>query len=84
MLYKINDNYYIRIGRKYIEVRFVVRDENVSIIPNNKKFIEATSDLKVEGQAFDDKFKHQIIESRKPRPTEQYKDKKVNRSRFGR
>jgi hypothetical protein len=84
MLYKIEDNYYIRVGRKYIEVKILVKDGDVSLEPNHKKYIEDNGGLKVTEQVFNDEFVKKIIESRKPRPTEEHKEKETNRSRFGR
>lgn len=85
MLYKIEDNYYIRIGRKYIEVKFLVKDGDVSMETNPKKFIEDNGNLNVTEQVFNDEFIKRIIESRKPRPTEEtHKEKQINHSRFTR
>lgn len=82
VLFKIKDNYYVRIGRKYIKVDIVVKDDNVSLVPNNKVVIEDNKDLVVTEQVFDDAFKKKFIESRKPRPTEDKEE--VGRNRFSR
>lgn len=84
MLYKIDNNYYIHIGRKYIEVNFQIKGNDVSLIPNNKKFIEDNGGLKTTEYVFNDEFKKKLIESRKSRLTEEHKEKETNRSRFGR
>ena len=34
MLYKIKDKYYILVGNKYIEVKFSIKDDNVSLSPD--------------------------------------------------
>ena len=82
VLFKIKDNYYVRIGRKYIKVDIVVKDDNVSLVPNNKVVIEDNKDLVVTEQVFNDAFKKKFIESRKPRSTDDKEE--VSRSRFSR
>ena len=39
MLYKIKDKYYILVGNKYIEVKFSIKDDNVSLSPNSSSYI---------------------------------------------
>ena len=74
MLYKIKNDYYIRVGRKYIKVDIVVKNDSVLLVPDNKSIIEATKGLQVSEQVFDDAFKKKIIESRKPRSTDDKED----------
>lgn len=74
MLYKIKNDYYIRVGRKYIKVDIVVKNDSVLLVPDNKSVIEATKGLQVSEQVFDDAFKKKIIESRKPRSTDDKED----------
>lgn len=82
MLFKIEKDYYIRIGRKYIKVDIVVKNNDVSLVPDKKVVLESNQDLKVVEYVFDDDFKKKIIELRKPRPTEDKEE--VGRSRFSR
>lgn len=82
MLFKIEKDYYIRIGRKYIKVDIVVKNNDVSLVPDKKVVLEDNQDLKVVEYVFDDNFKKKIIESRKSRPTEDKED--VGRNRFSR
>ena len=82
MLFKIEKDYYVRVGRKYIKVDFVVVNNDVSLVPDKKVVLEINQKLKVVEYAFDDAFKKKIIESRKPRPTEDKEE--IGRSRFSR
>lgn len=82
MLFKIEKDYYIRIGRKYIKVDIVVKDNDVSLVPNKKVVLEDNKNLEVVEYVFDDNFKKKVIESRKPRATEDKEE--VGRSRFSR
>ena len=82
MLFKIEKDYYIRIGRKYIKVDIVVKNDDVSLVPDKKVVLESNKDLKVVEYVFDDNFKKKIIESRKPRPIEDKEE--IGRSRFSR
>lgn len=80
VIYKIKDNYYLKVGRKYIKITFDIKNDNVSLVPNNKDFIEDDGKLKVEHVNFDDSFKKKIIDSRRPRSTEEKEE--VSRSRY--
>lgn len=44
MLYKINSNYYIRIGHYFVEVELIYGDDDIAIKPTNRK-VELTNDL---------------------------------------
>ena len=61
MLYKINNNYYVRVGRKYIKVKLEVKNGDVDLIPVHNDFLEENNTLKIEEQPFTDDFKKNII-----------------------
>jgi hypothetical protein len=79
MLYKIKDDYYVRVGRKYIKIDMVVKGDDVQLVPNNKHVIEENKDLVVKQVSFDDKFKKALIDSRKPRSAENEEEKHIGR-----
>ena len=81
MLYKIKDNYYMRVGRKYIKVDMVVKGDNVLLTPDNKSVIEYNNSLKVTEVKFDDAFKKAFIESQRKR-AERNDDIEITHSRY--
>lgn len=81
MLYKIKDNYYMRVGRKYIKVDMVVKGDNILVTPDNKSVIEHSNSLKVTEVKFDDAFKKAFIESQRKR-VERNDDIEITHSRY--
>lgn len=47
MFYQINDKYYVKVGRKYIEVVPEINGKEVNMKPNNKSYLEDNGMLKV-------------------------------------
>lgn len=82
MLYKINNDYYIRVGRKYIKVDIVVKNNNVTLKPNNKYVIEDNKSLKVSEVAFDDSFKKLIVERENKMLKKDNDDEIITRNRY--
>ena len=82
MLYKINNDYYIRVGRKYIKVDIVVKNNNVTLRPNNKYVIEDNKSLKVSEVAFDDSFKKSMIERENKMLKKDNDDEIITRNRY--
>ena len=82
MLYKINNDYYIRVGRKYIKVDVVVKSNNVTLKPNNKYVIEDNKSLKVSEVAFDDSFKKLIVERENKMLKKDNDDEIITRNRY--
>ena len=82
MLYKINNDYYIRVGRKYIKVDIVVKNNNVTLKPNNKYVIEDNKSLKVSEVAFDDSFKKSMIERENKMLKKDNDDEIITRNRY--
>lgn len=81
MLYKIKDNYYMRVGRKYIKVNMVAKGDNILVTPDNKSVIEHNNSLKVTEVKFDDAFKKAFIESQRKR-AERNDDIEITHSRY--
>lgn len=82
MLYEINNNYYIRVGRKYVKVDMIVDGEDVKLSPNNKKVIEDNKSLEVSEVAFDDSLKKSIIANTKKRTENRDDEEIVTRNRY--
>lgn len=40
MFYQIRDKYYVKVGRKYIEVKPEIKDKELVVKPNIKSYIE--------------------------------------------
>ncbi len=85
MLYKIKDKYYILVGNKYVEVKFSIKDDNVSLSPDSSSYIEKNGNIVVKQQMFDDKFKEELKKKHyeKPKEKEQY-DSGVRKNRYNR
>lgn len=60
MLYKIDNNYYVKVGMKYAKVDFKIEKDNVSLQPTSI-YVEQTSDMVVKEQPFNDSFKESLI-----------------------
>lgn len=82
MLYEINNNYYIRVGRKYVKVDMIVDGDDVKLSPNNKKVIEDNKSLKFSEVAFDDSLKKSIIANTKKRTENRDDEEIVTRNRY--
>lgn len=82
MLYEINNNYYIRVGRKYIKVDIIVKDDEVTLSPNNKQYIEDNKSLEVSEVAFDDSFKKSRIAREKKRNERKEESETIIRNRY--
>lgn len=85
MFYKIDNDYYVLVGNKYVQVKFEVKDNDVNAIPLNKK-IERNASIKAIAQPFNDDFKKQIINKNKPKIIleDDKESEHKNRPRFGR
>lgn len=82
MLYEMNNNYYIRVGRKYVKVDMIVDGDDVKLSPNNKKVIEDNKSLKFSEVAFDDSLKKSIIANAKKRTENRDDEEIVTRNRY--
>lgn len=60
MFYKINDNYYVLVGNKYMEVKFTVENGEVQATPKNGKYIERSSKVNAIPQPFDEEFRKKL------------------------
>lgn len=60
MLYVIDNNYYIKIGRKYIKVDLDYKDNDLVVKSNKNDFIEDNGSLSVTTKVIDDDFKNYI------------------------
>lgn len=78
MFYKINNDYYVLVGNKYMQVEFKINGEEINAIPTGKE-LERSSDLKVESYEFNDDFKKKLTHKKEPE-----RDESKERSRFGR
>lgn len=85
MFYKINNDYYVLVGNKYVQVRFEVQGDDVNAVPLNKK-IERDINVNAIAQPFNDDFKKQIINRNKPKIIlgEDDENDRKGRNRFGR
>ena len=68
MFYQIDNKYYIKVGRKYIEVVPEIHDKEINMKPNNKSYLEDNGMLKVNTITFDE-----IVNKTK----EKHKEKRV-------
>lgn len=85
MFYKIDNDYYVLVGNKYVQVKFEINGDDVNAIPLNKK-IERDINVEATSQPFNDDFKKQIINKNKPKVIieEKNEDDHRGRNRFGR
>lgn len=85
MFYKINNDYYVLVGNKYVQVRFEVQGDDVNAVPLDKK-IERDINVNAVAQPFNDDFKKQIINRNKPKIIlgEDDENDRKGRNRFGR
>ena len=60
MLYVIDNDYYIKIGRKYIKVDLDYKDNDIVVKADRSKFIEDKPSLVVKQKIIDDDFKNYI------------------------
>ena len=60
MLYVIDNNYYIKIGRKYIKVDLDYKNNDLVVKSNKNDFIEDNGSLSVTTKVIDDDFKNYI------------------------
>ena len=61
MLYEINKEYYIRVGRRFIKVDVVVKDKDINITPHKPtKEIEDNGNIKYKIQNVNDEFKKKL------------------------
>lgn len=60
MLYVIDNNYYIKIGRKYIKVDLDYKDNDLVVKSNKNDFIEDNGSLSVTTKVIDDDLKNYI------------------------
>lgn len=63
MLYVIDKKYYIKIGRKFIEVNVTYENDDLKIEAKNNKYIEDNGDIKYDVQVIDDTFKKNFNKS---------------------
>lgn len=82
MLYEMNNNYYIRVGRKYVKVDIVVEDDDVKLVPNNKQVIEDNKSLDVSEIAFDDSFKKERMAREKKRNERKEESETIIHNRY--
>lgn len=60
MLYVIDNDYYIKIGRKYIKVDLDYKDNDLVVKSDKSKVIEDNPSLTVSQKVIDDDFKNYI------------------------
>lgn len=63
MLYKIKDKYYVRVGRRFINVDVSIKDDNVNIIPHKPKETIEDSNVEYNIQEIDDDFKKKLMKN---------------------
>lgn len=63
MLYEIKDKYYVLVGNKYINIKMIIKNNDVELIPNQSEFIERGINVKAKEVSFDDTFKKAYINS---------------------
>lgn len=78
MFYKIDNNYYVLVGNKYMQVEFKIDGEEINAIPTGKS-IEKDKAIGVKSYQFNEDFKKQLTHKEEPK-TDEYKQ----HSRFGR
>ena len=78
MFYKIENDYYVLVGNKYMQVKFNVDGEEINPVPTGK-YIERNSSVRAEEYPFNEDFKKQFTRRREPE-----RDEIKERSRFGR
>ena len=62
MLYEIDKKYYIRVGRRFIEVDVDVKNDEIDVIPHKPtKEIENNGNIKYKTQKVNEDFKKQIL-----------------------
>ena len=67
MLYKIKNEYYVKVGMKYAKVTLKVKNDSVSIEPTSD-YLEVNRDTVIEQIVFNDDFKKSYIKkSSKPK-----------------
>lgn len=76
MLYKINNEYYVKVGMKYAKVEFVIKDNNVSLKPTST-YVEKNDNMVVVEQPFNDSFKESLIK-KQTRKSDKIEDSNKN------
>lgn len=71
MVYMIKDKYYIKVGRKFIYVDIVYNNNNITLKPNKKIFIEDDGKVKCRTIVIDEDFKNKF----KPTSNNSYTNK---------
>lgn len=62
MLYEIKNEYYIRIGRKYIKVNVDYKNDDINIVPSSPKVvIEDNGNIKYKEHVVNENFKRRFI-----------------------
>ena len=62
MLYEINKEYYIRVGRRFIKVDVVVKDKDINITPHKPtKEIEDNGNIKYTEHVINEDFKKRFV-----------------------
>lgn len=62
MLYKIKNEYYVKVGMKYAKVTFKIENGQVLLEPTSE-YLEKTNNMVVTEQLFNDSFKESIMKS---------------------
>lgn len=71
MVYMIKDKYYIKVGRKFVHVNIVYNNNNITLKPNKKIFIEDDGKVKYRTIVIDEDFKNKF----KPTSNNSYTNK---------
>lgn len=79
MFYKIDNDYYILVGSKYMQVKFETKGKEINAVPTGKE-IERNPSIKVVSQPFDEEFKKQVNKKQEETNISENKE----RPRFGR
>ena len=60
MFYKINDDYYVLVGNKYVKVVFEVKNGDIKATPINGEYIERSPLIKAMEQPFNEEFQKKL------------------------
>ena len=81
MIYQIKDNYYVKVGNKFVKLAFSMNDGELVMTPINSEKIENNPNLNIRVTTFENE-KSKIEESLKNNKKSFEKDKLFDRS-FG-
>lgn len=80
MFYKIDKDYYVLVGRKYVKVEFEVDGNEINAIPT-KEVIERNDDIKVISKPYNNDFIKEIIDMSKKKNENNFREENVEEKR---